>query len=143
MDREGSKWLKTLTSQKPRPVLRSAARQQAKLDPNTTKHVAASPPILGHESDEEHEGLGAPFAALNSDRLTPWLRLNSGLTTVSPMYGLVEVETAEAKKVSVVAKGKRARSVVFSGNKEKTATGLTKAEVSKLWSYSRRCAISR
>ena len=59
------------------------------------------------------------------------------------MYGLVEVETAEAKKVSVVAKGKRARSVVFSGNKEKTATGLTKADMSKLWSYSRRCAISR
>ena len=48
------------------------------------------------------------------------------------MYGLLAVET-EAKKVSVVAKGKRARSVVFSGNKEKTSTGLTKAGV-KFWS---------
>merc|ERR1711884_944637 len=32
----------------------------------------------------------------------------------------------KAKKVSIIAKGKMARSVVFRGNKEKTQSGLTK-----------------
>merc|ERR1712107_702293 len=37
----------------------------------------------------------------------------------------------KAKKVSVVAKGKMARAVVFSGRKQKTASGLTKANLLK------------
>merc|ERR1719449_131670 len=37
----------------------------------------------------------------------------------------------KAKKVSVIAKGKMARAVVFNGNKEKTQTGLTKAMLVK------------
>merc|ERR1712218_608285 len=36
-----------------------------------------------------------------------------------------------AKKVSKIAKGKRARLSVFSGRKEKTASGLTKAQLVK------------
>merc|ERR1712186_52516 len=35
------------------------------------------------------------------------------------------------KKVSKIAKGKRARAVVFKGGKEKTKTGLTKAKLIK------------
>merc|ERR1712050_87016 len=37
----------------------------------------------------------------------------------------------KAKKVSVVAKGKRARASVFSGRKEKTLSGLTKEKLMK------------
>merc|ERR1719162_674235 len=37
----------------------------------------------------------------------------------------------KAKKVSVIAKGKMARSSVFSGRKEKTKTGLTKSMLLK------------
>merc|ERR1712183_1253811 len=37
----------------------------------------------------------------------------------------------KAKKVSVIAKGKRARSIVFRGTKEKTSSGLTKAMLVK------------
>merc|ERR1712217_229016 len=37
----------------------------------------------------------------------------------------------KAKRVSVIAKGKRARSTVFNGTKEKTRTGLTKAMLIK------------
>merc|ERR1712217_424327 len=37
----------------------------------------------------------------------------------------------KAKKVSVIAKGKMARAVVFSGRKQKTASGLTKANLIK------------
>merc|ERR1712047_211111 len=36
-----------------------------------------------------------------------------------------------AKRVSVVAKGKRARAAVFNGRKEKTTSGLTKAKLIK------------
>merc|ERR1719230_294651 len=41
------------------------------------------------------------------------------------------MKAMKAKKVSVIAKGKRARSVVFHGNKEKTATGLKKTDLMK------------
>merc|ERR1712039_461999 len=41
------------------------------------------------------------------------------------------MKTIKAKRVSVVAKGKRAKSVVFSGRKEKTVSGLTKAKLMK------------
>merc|ERR550525_315259 len=37
----------------------------------------------------------------------------------------------KAKKVSVIAKGKLARSAVFRGSKEKTQSGLTKAMLAK------------
>merc|ERR1712057_155298 len=37
----------------------------------------------------------------------------------------------KAKKVSKIAKGKFARSVVFRGSKEKTATGLKKTDLMK------------
>merc|ERR1712151_199241 len=35
----------------------------------------------------------------------------------------------EAKKISKIAKGKNMRSVVFSGSKEKTRTGLTQSDL--------------
>merc|ERR1719223_1973994 len=35
----------------------------------------------------------------------------------------------KAKRISVIAKGKRARSSVLSGRKEKTQTGLTKSDL--------------
>merc|ERR1712050_24124 len=37
----------------------------------------------------------------------------------------------KAKRVSVIAKGKRARAAVFNGSKAKTATGMTKANLIK------------
>merc|ERR1712217_1023833 len=37
----------------------------------------------------------------------------------------------KAKRVSVIAKGKNARSVVFRGGKAKTATGMTKDKLTK------------
>merc|ERR1719251_853483 len=37
----------------------------------------------------------------------------------------------KAMKVSIIAKGKRARVTVFRGNKEKTATGLKKSDLMK------------
>merc|ERR1712087_540864 len=37
----------------------------------------------------------------------------------------------KAKKVSKIAKGKRARAAVFGGSKEKTASGMTKAMLTK------------
>merc|ERR550537_329281 len=37
----------------------------------------------------------------------------------------------KAKKVSVIAKGKRARSAVFGGRKEKTISGMTKSMLTK------------
>merc|ERR1711972_327293 len=37
----------------------------------------------------------------------------------------------KAKKVGVIAKGKMMRSVVFSGSKTKTSTGLTKGDLMK------------
>merc|ERR1719336_3566610 len=36
------------------------------------------------------------------------------------------MKAMKAKKVSVIAKGKRARAAVFSGKKAKTSTGMTK-----------------
>merc|ERR1712217_901313 len=38
---------------------------------------------------------------------------------------------SKAKRVTVIARGKRARAAVFSGRKEKTASGLTKAKLMK------------
>merc|ERR1712187_729525 len=41
------------------------------------------------------------------------------------------MKVKKAMKVSKVAKGKRARAAVFSGSKEKTLSGLTKANLTK------------
>merc|ERR1712242_306097 len=41
------------------------------------------------------------------------------------------MKVMKAKRVSVIAKGKRARAAVFSGRKEKTQTGMTKASLIK------------
>merc|ERR1712014_535682 len=49
------------------------------------------------------------------------------MKTVAKKAGAMKA--MKAKRVSVVAKGKRAKSVVFSGRKEKTASGLTKAKL--------------
>merc|ERR1711948_30396 len=39
------------------------------------------------------------------------------------------MKAMKAKRVSVIARGKRARAAVFSGRKEKTSTGLTAAKL--------------
>jgi len=41
------------------------------------------------------------------------------------------MKSMKAKKVSVIAKGKRARSAVFAGSKEKTQSGLQKKDLMK------------
>merc|ERR1712118_611161 len=41
------------------------------------------------------------------------------------------MKAMKAMKKSIIAKGKRAKSVVFSGNKEKTTSGLKKADLMK------------
>merc|ERR1712183_1024917 len=41
------------------------------------------------------------------------------------------MKAMKAKKVSKIAKGKKARAAVFSGKKEKTITQLTKADLMK------------
>merc|ERR1711972_656060 len=41
------------------------------------------------------------------------------------------MKVKKAMKVSKVAKGKRARAAVFSGSKEKTSSGMTKANLTK------------
>merc|ERR1712061_336686 len=50
-----------------------------------------------------------------------------------PMKKVVKAAGAmkamKAKRVSVIAKGKRARAAVFSGRKEKTASGLTASKL--------------
>ena len=41
------------------------------------------------------------------------------------------MKAMKAKRVSIIAKGKAARSVVFRGTKEKTASGLKKSDLMK------------
>merc|ERR1712217_915630 len=41
------------------------------------------------------------------------------------------MKSKKAKRVTVIAKAKRARATVFAGRKEKTATGMTKAKLMK------------
>merc|ERR1711878_35762 len=45
--------------------------------------------------------------------------------------GMKAMKVMKAKRVSVIAKGKMARAAVFSGRKEKTQTGMTKASLIK------------
>merc|ERR1719262_1724385 len=49
----------------------------------------------------------------------------------SPMKTAAMKRAMKAKKVSIVAKGSRARSSVFSGRKQKTLSGLTKDALMK------------
>jgi len=49
----------------------------------------------------------------------------------SSMKAVKSMKSMKAKKVSVIAKGKRARSAVFVGNKEKTQSGLQKKDLMK------------
>merc|ERR550537_310085 len=44
---------------------------------------------------------------------------------------VMKAAAMKAMKISVIAKGKRARITVFHGNKEKTATGLKKSDLMK------------
>merc|ERR1719261_881718 len=47
------------------------------------------------------------------------------------MKAMKAMKAMKKKTVSKIAKGKRARSVVFKGSKEKTKTGLTKSDLIK------------
>ena len=47
------------------------------------------------------------------------------------MKAMKAMKVMKAKRVSVIAKGKMARAAVFSGRKEKTQTGMTKASLIK------------
>merc|ERR1712061_456623 len=47
------------------------------------------------------------------------------------MKAMKVMKEMKVKKVSKIAKGKRARASVFSGRKEKTGSGLTKAQLTK------------
>jgi len=47
------------------------------------------------------------------------------------MKATKSMKSMKAKKVSVIAKGKRARTAVFVGNKEKTQSGLQKKDLMK------------
>merc|ERR1712193_9725 len=47
------------------------------------------------------------------------------------MGAMKAMKAMKAKKVSMIAKGKNMRAVVFSGSKEKTKTGLKKSDLMK------------
>ena len=47
------------------------------------------------------------------------------------MAAMKTMTTMKAKRVSVIAKGRLAKAVVFRGSKEKTSTGLRKADLMK------------
>merc|ERR1712159_387963 len=47
------------------------------------------------------------------------------------MAAMKAMRAMKKKAVSKIAKGKNAKAVVFRGNKEKTATGMTKADLIK------------
>merc|ERR1712187_904847 len=55
-----------------------------------------------------------------------WPILQSSSTDMA-----LPMKAMKAKRVSVIAKGKRAKAAVFSGRKEKTTSGLTKSKLMK------------
>ena len=60
------------------------------------------------------------------------MKTMKGLKPMKAMKAVQAMKLAmKAKKVSVIAKGKRARAVVFRGNKEKTIGGLQKTDLMK------------
>merc|ERR1712241_268044 len=52
-------------------------------------------------------------------------------TSMKAMKAMKAMKVMKAKRVSVIAKGKRARVSVFYGKKEKTQSGMTKASLIK------------
>merc|ERR1712032_568588 len=54
-----------------------------------------------------------------------------GMKAMKAMKAMKKTMKKKAMKVSKIAKGKRARSSVFRGTKEKTQSGLTKANMMK------------
>ena len=67
--------------------------------------------------------LKSPRAASKEHDLCPHLLPIMAATTA--------MKTMKAKRVSVIAKGRLAKAVVFRGSKEKTYTGLKKADLMK------------
>ena len=53
------------------------------------------------------------------------------MKAMKAMAAMKAMRAMKKKAVSKIAKGKRARAVVFRGNKEKTYTGLTKGDLMK------------
>merc|ERR1719436_127759 len=53
------------------------------------------------------------------------------MKSMKAMKAMKPMKAMKAKKVSKIAKGKMARAVVFSGRKEKTGSGMTKAKLTK------------
>merc|ERR1719323_1862787 len=53
------------------------------------------------------------------------------MKSMRAMKAMKSMRSMKKKRVSVIAKGKRARTSVFNGNKEKTQSGLTKAMLQK------------
>jgi hypothetical protein len=53
------------------------------------------------------------------------------MKAMKAMAAMKAMKAMKKKAVSKIAKGKRARAVVFHGNKEKTYTGLTKGDLMK------------
>ena len=55
----------------------------------------------------------------------------AAMKAMKAMKAMTAMTAMKAKKVSIIAKGKYARSVVFRGNKEKTPGGLKKTDLMK------------
>merc|ERR1719197_820979 len=53
------------------------------------------------------------------------------MSSFKEAFAKKDTRAMKKKAVSKIAKGKRARAVVFHGNKEKTYTGLTKGDLMK------------
>merc|ERR1712122_418100 len=51
--------------------------------------------------------------------------------TTTSMKAMKGMKVMKAKRVSIIAKGKRARASVFNGSKVKTVGGMTKAKLTK------------
>merc|ERR1711907_866916 len=59
------------------------------------------------------------------------VNMAKAMKAMKAMAAMKAMKAMKKKAVSKIAKGKRARAVVFHGTKEKTYTGLTKADLIK------------
>merc|ERR1712171_20133 len=59
------------------------------------------------------------------------IHMAKAMKAMKAMAAMKAMRAMKKKKVSKIAKGKNARAVVLRGNKEKTATGLTKADLTR------------
>merc|ERR1711904_591746 len=59
------------------------------------------------------------------------IRTNTRFSSLNMAKAMKAMKAMEKKAVSKIAKGKRAKAVVFHGTKEKTYTGLTAADLIK------------